>query len=140
MNVDAVVVTYNSENYIRPCLDSLQKAGANIVIVGQWLSRRHLENHPRGVPPRSASSLRAKILDMARQINLGAAQAKLRPAFLSRMRIRFFPEGSVHGPCQLLWQNTLRSESPAPQQLFPDGVWQRSYGEVQGVWEVTQAF
>jgi N-acetylglucosaminyl-diphospho-decaprenol L-rhamnosyltransferase len=132
LDFETVVVTYNSVGHIRPCLRSLQPACTGIVVVDNGSS-----DNTQSVVQEEFPAVRlipaGRNLGYGKALNLGIAQT--RSSFVVAANAdTIFPESSL----QLL-ARFLASHSTVgvvgPQELFPDGSWQRSYGDVPGVCE-----
>jgi N-acetylglucosaminyl-diphospho-decaprenol L-rhamnosyltransferase len=128
----AVVVTYNSAEHILPCLASLRKACAKTVVVDNG-SR---DETPRLIArefPEVQIICAAENLGYGKALNLGIAQTSS-TFVLAANADTMFPDGSLQALATFLARH-LRVGVAGPQQLFPDGSWQRSYGEVPGIYE-----
>lgn len=130
---EAVVVTYNSSAHIRPCLASLQKNDASIVVV---------DNGSRDATPTIVAHEFPDVRLISAVENLGYGKALNRgiaetnaPFVLAANADTTFPEGSLQSLAQFMQEHS-RVGVVGPQQIFPDGSWQRSYGDVQGIAEI----
>lgn len=129
--IEVVVVTRNSSGHIGACVDSIVEARALPVIVDNGSTDDTLEI----VRSRCAA---AKIittgenLGYGKAINLGFKETNGEFVVLSNPDVVFL-DHSIH---QLI--EFLRTEPTigiaGPQQMFPDRSWQRSYGDLPGIW------
>lgn len=141
LNLAAVIVTYNSASHIRPCLRSLQESGASTVVVDNGSQDGTLDLVRQEFPDVRVVASGAN-LGYGAAINFGVAQLGVSQAesdvFLAANADTVFPEGALQQLAGYL-RDHPRVGIVGPQQLFPDGSWQRSYGDVQGIWEVAKA-
>jgi hypothetical protein len=129
--VEAVVVTFNSEAYIRVCLDSIEKNGAKPIVVDNGSLDGTLNILRQEYP--EVPVLKNPGNGYSRALNIGLSHTKGEFVILSNVDV-IFPEGSISPMVQYL------SKYPevgvvGPQQLTPDHRWQRSYGDIPGPWE-----
>jgi GT2 family glycosyltransferase len=132
---EVVVVTYQSAPYIRPCLRSLRKTGG-IVVVDNDSRDQTREIIAKEFPEVRLISAR-KNLGYARALNLGIAQTSS-PIVVAANADTVFPAGSLERLASFLGEHP-RAGVAGPQQVFPDGSWQRSYGTVHGLCEAVKA-
>jgi hypothetical protein len=132
MNPEAVVVTFNSAAHIRPCLASLGQSGARTVVVDNG-SHDETLNIVRAEFPEVQLVSAGENLGYGKALNLGIAKTGC--AFvLAANADTVFPEGSLQALAKFLQEHPEVGVA-GPQQLFPDGSWQRSYGEVPSIYE-----
>jgi len=128
---EAVVVTYQSAQYVRPCLSSFHNA-ASIVVVdndSQDGTCDIIANEFPGVRLISA----AANLGYGKALNLGISQTSS-PIVVAANADTIFTEGALETLAKFM-RGHPRVGVAGPQQLFPDGSWQRSYGDVHGLCE-----
>lgn len=132
VNLEAIVVTYNSALHIRACLLSLQQAGVRTVVVDNGSQDETLAVVAEEFP--QVRLIQAgENLGYGRALNVGVAETTS-PFILAANADTSFPSGSLEKLVQFLAENP-RVGVAGPQQVFPDGKWQRSYGEVPGLKE-----
>lgn len=132
LHFEAVIVTYNSAEYIRPCLASLQKAGARIVIVDNSSFDETVSIIGKEFPEVRLISAKEN-LGYGKGLNLGIAKTSS-PIILAANADTVFSEDSLQALAKFL-EDHPRAGVAGPQQLFPDGSWQRSYGDIHGICE-----
>jgi N-acetylglucosaminyl-diphospho-decaprenol L-rhamnosyltransferase len=131
MEIEALVVTHNSAKHIVPCLDSLQANGATPIVVDT-------ESTDSTVRLVSEQSPRVKLIQAGRNVgygkalNLGFGQMTGDYVLLSNSDVVYLPS-SVRRMVEFLEKNT-NVGLVGPQQVFPDGTWQWSYGDLPGIW------
>ena len=131
----AVVVTHNSASHIRLCLASLRQASACTVVVDNGSHDETLNIVGAEFPEVELVSA-GENLGYGKALNLGIAKTGC--AFvLAANADTVFPEGSSQALAKFLEEHP-RVGVAGPQQLFPDGSWQRSYGEVPSMYEAIQ--
>jgi N-acetylglucosaminyl-diphospho-decaprenol L-rhamnosyltransferase len=127
---EVVVVTYNSAKHIPTCLESIAANGARALIVDNSSTDETLAIVREHFP--EATVLPAgENLGYARAMNLGFAQTQGEFVVFSNADVVYDPEAI---PCLVAF---LRKHPEVgitgPQQTFPDGSWQRSYGDLPGL-------
>lgn len=132
LKLEAVVVTYNSADHVRPCLSSLERSGAAIVVVDNG-SRDETLSIIRSEFPQVQLILASENPGYGTALNLGIARTNA-PFVLAANPDTVFPEGELHALTQFLAEHS-RVGVVGPQQVFPDGSWQRSYGDVPGIYD-----
>lgn len=136
MNSTAVIVTYNSAAHIRPCLHSLQLNTGRTVVVDNGSQDSTLEiikTEFRDVKLIEAG----ENLGYGAALNLGIREASS-PFVLGANADTVFRAGSLEQMAEFLAENP-RVAIVGPQQVFPDGSWQRSYGDVPGLKEAVKS-
>jgi N-acetylglucosaminyl-diphospho-decaprenol L-rhamnosyltransferase len=131
-----VVVTYNSAGHIRPCLASLRQAGVHVIAVDNGSCDETLRVIAEEFPEVELVSA-GENLGYGMALNLGIAKTSSE-VVLAANADTVFPEGSLQALARFL-QDHARIGVIGPQQLFPDGSWQRSYGDVPSVYEALKA-
>lgn len=128
----AVIVTYNSAGHIWLCLSSLQNASASIVVVDNGSSDDTVSIIKRDFPGVWLIAANEN-LGYGKALNRGIAETRL-PLVLAANADTVFPQGSMQALADFLAQH-IRVGVAGPQEIFPDGSWQRSYGDVPGIGE-----
>jgi len=129
--VEAVVVTHNSEKHIAPCLDSLLAEGALPVVVDNDSNDSTLRlvtekyPHVRLIPSGGNKGY-------GRSVNTGFQQTQGEFVLLSNSDV-IYPGRSIEILVQFL-KHKPGVGLVGVQQVFPNGKWQRSYGDLPGVW------
>lgn len=131
LRFEAVVVTYQSAQHVRSCLNSLQTAAA-IVVVDNDSHDGTREIIKKEFPEVRLISVGSN-LGYGKALNLGIAKTSS-PIVLAANADTIFPEGSLQALANFL-RGHGRVGVAGPQQVFPDGSWQRSYGDVHGLYE-----
>jgi len=130
-NIELVVVTYNSARHIGPCVDSIRAAGALPVVVDNGSTDDTLEIVRARCPEAKIVAL-AENLGYGKALNAGLREGVGDFVILSNPDV-VFPKGSVVQLVDYLKTNTQVGIA-GPQQVLPDGSWQRSYGNLPGIW------
>jgi N-acetylglucosaminyl-diphospho-decaprenol L-rhamnosyltransferase len=131
MEIEALVVTHNSAKHIVPCLESLQANGARPIVVdtgstdltSQLVSER--SQHVRLIQAGGNVAY-------GKALNVGFGQTVGDYVLLSNSDVVYLPS-SVGQMVEFLEKNSDVG-LVGPQQVFPDGTWQWSYGDLPGVW------
>lgn len=126
----AVVVTYNSAKHIRPCLDSLRASGTGVVVVDNRSQDDTLEI-VRGEYSEACVIVPESNCGYGAAVNLGVAAGSADMILIANADT-VFPAGALSSLVEFLRRNP-RIGIVGPQQVFPDGAWQRSYGRVGGI-------
>lgn len=130
-SVEVVVVTHDSQKHIAPCLDSLKTNGAVAVVVdnesNDSTTRIVSEQYPQVklIPARGN-------LGYGRSVNKGFRETTGEFVLLSNSDVIYLP-GSIQRLVDLLMDNADIG-LVGPQQIFPNGGWQWSYGDLPGLW------
>ncbi len=132
LKIQAVVVTYNSAEHIRPCLRSLHEAGARIVAVDNG-SRDETPAIIQQEFPEIHLVVAKKNLGYGAALNLGVTKTSS-PLVLLANADTVFPAGAIEAFVNFFAVHP-RVGVAGPQQLFPDGSPQRSYGAIPGIAE-----
>lgn len=135
MNPDAVIVTFNSAPLIRPCLRSLHEAGARIVAVDND-SRDDTRTIIQREFPEVHLLAAEKNLGYGPAINFGVTKTSS-PLVLIANADTVFPAGAIEAFGNFFAAHPKVGVA-GPQQLFPDGSAQRSYGAIPGIAEGLQ--
>jgi GT2 family glycosyltransferase len=131
MCTDVIVVTFNNALDIRACISSILANGANPVVVDNGSSDNTLQilaSEFCDVPVYSNPQN-----GYARAANIGFANTRSDIIVLSNADV-IFPEGTI----TRLTEFTMNHQSIGvlgPQQIYPDGSWQRSWGPSTGFGE-----
>lgn len=132
LQFQAVVVTYNSAAHIRPCLTSLLQAGVRVVVIDN-------NSYDETVPiiekefPETTVVCAGRNLGYGAALNLGIAKTKSK-FVLAANADTMFPAGALQTLAEFLRVHP-RTGVAGPQLIFADGRWQRSYGDVPGIYE-----
>lgn len=132
VNIHAVVVTYNSADHIRPCLRSLQEESARIVAVDNGSRDETLKIIQREFPEVHLVAAE-KNLGYGPAINSGVTKTSS-PLVLLANADTVFPAGAIDAFVNFFAAHP-KVGIAGPQQLFPDGSAQRSYGTIPGIAE-----
>jgi len=129
--IEAVVVTHNSEGHIAACLDSLRAEGAVPIVVDNDSTdstvRLVREQYP-GVKTVTSSGNRG----YGTSVNAGFRETQGEFVLLSNSDV-VYPGRSLNGLVEFL-NNNPDVGVVGVQQIFPSGKWQRSYGDLPGLW------
>lgn len=130
--VAVVLVTHNSSCFIGPCLDSLVPSGAEIIVVDNESTDETLSIIQRYPKVRLIPS--GGNLGYGKAINLGAKQTQSTRKYLilSNPDV-IYREDSV-ATLVLFLKSRPEVGITAPRQVSPSEGWQRSYGDVPGIW------
>src|ERR1051326_9136268 len=128
--MEAVGVTYNSEKDAPACLSSVPELRDNLVIVDSGSTDDTLLKVQQSGKAISRL-LKLENCGYARAINAGVAETEGEFVLLSNADV-IYTEGSVEELASYLRQN-LDVGVVGPQLVFPNGAWQRSYGEVPSI-------
>ncbi len=126
-----VVVSYNSAQDIRACLDSILASGCRALVVDNGSSDATLHILATEYPPVNVFTNPAN--GYARAANLGFAHSDSELVIVCNADI-VFPDGSM----RRLFEYLASHEDIGvlgPQQVYPDGSWQRSWGVTTGLGE-----
>ncbi|MFZ1133847.1 MAG: glycosyltransferase family 2 protein [Candidatus Korobacteraceae bacterium] len=127
--INVVVVTYNSAADIVPCLRSIGQNGAVPVVVDNGSTDDTLALVRRECP--SCVIVSSPANGYARAINLGAQRCSGDFMAFSNADV-VFPPGSLLALTRFVERNPSVGVA-GPQQVFPDGAWQRSWGVTPGI-------
>jgi len=129
--VEVVVVTRNSAGHIGPCIDSIVAQGGRPIVVDNGSTDRTLDI----VRSRCSSAgiiATDENLGYAKAINRGFKETSGEFVILSNPDVIYLDD-SIHKLVEFLRQNPQIGIA-GPQQMFPDRSWQRSYGDLPGIW------
>lgn len=131
MRIEALVVTHNSAGHIVACVDSLWANGAVPIVVdtGSTDSTSQLVAE---CSPNVKLILAGRNVGYGRALNLGFRHTLGNCVLLSNSDVVYLPS-SIRRMEEFLEQNPDVG-LVGPQQLFPDGSWQWSYGDLPGIW------
>ena len=129
--IDVVVVTRNSARHIGPCLESAIAEGARPIVVDNGSTDDTLEV-VRSTCPDARIIETGENLGYGKAMNVGFRETRGEFVILSNPDILFLP-GSIVGLIDYLVKNA-RVGVVGPQQMFPNRSWQRSYGDLPGLW------
>ncbi len=129
--VAVVVVTFNSAADIGPCLESVVRNGCVPVVVDNGSTDRTLEIVRQMCP--DCCIVNNPLNGYARAINLGVARCVNKILVLSNADV-IYPDGSIERMATYL-KNNPNVGLLGPQQVYPDGSWQRSWGFTPGLKE-----
>lgn len=127
-NVNIIIINYNGKQITENCINSLlniQFPQKNIIISDNASSDNSPE-YLKKLFPELKMAVNKKNLGYAGAINSGAALADKDYLILSNNDI-IFQENSIQQLIGFL-RNNENAGCIAPQQMFPDGAWQRSGG------------
>ena len=134
-SLEAVVVTYNSAAHVRACLGSLAGQGTSVLVIDNGSNDGTL-----GIVDREFPAVRtivsAENCGYGKALNLGIARTHSEFVLVANADT-VFPAGAVHALASFL-ETSPRAGVVGPQQVFPDGKWQRSYGRIPGIVEALQ--
>ena len=128
---DVVVVTFNSARDIHNCVTSILLDGAKPIVVDNGSTDTTLDILAREFP--QVQVLLNPDNGYARAANIGIASASGEHVILSNADV-VYPPGSIARLVEYL-DSHPQIGALGPQQVFPDGSWQRSWGRVTGTRE-----
>jgi N-acetylglucosaminyl-diphospho-decaprenol L-rhamnosyltransferase len=129
--VEVVVVTRNSGGHIGPCVESIVKGGALPIIVDNGSMDDTLEI-ARSRCPEAKIIATGENLGYGKAMNLGFKETSGDFVILSNPDVVFLGD-SISQMVEFLKKNPGIGVT-GPQQMFPDRSWQRSYGDLSGLW------
>jgi N-acetylglucosaminyl-diphospho-decaprenol L-rhamnosyltransferase len=129
--IEIVIVTRNSAEHIGACVDSIMAAGAVPIVVDNNSIDNTLEI-VRSHCPSAKIIAAAENLGYGRAMNLGFKEALGEFVILSNPDVIFLDRSIFHLIDYL--RKNPRIGIVGPQQMFPDRSWQRSYGDLPGIW------
>jgi N-acetylglucosaminyl-diphospho-decaprenol L-rhamnosyltransferase len=127
--VAVIIVTYNSDRFIRPCLASLAQSGADVIVVDNGSvddTKQIVRDHPQVKLIEASSNL-----GYGKAINLVALRIEHPYLVLSNADV-IYGKDTVAGLISLLKANPEVGVT-APQQVSPAGDWQLSYADAPGI-------
>jgi N-acetylglucosaminyl-diphospho-decaprenol L-rhamnosyltransferase len=131
MEIEALVVTHNSSGHIAACVDSLRANGAVPIVVDTGSADSTCQLAAGRDPFVKVIQAGANV-GYGRALNLGFNHTAGEYVLLSNSDVVYLPS-SVTRLVEFLEQNPDVG-LVGPQQLFPDGSWQWSYGDLPGIW------
>lgn len=129
--VEVVIVTRNSADYIGACIQSVLVCGAFPVVVDNGSTDNTVEI-VRSVCPDALIVQTGQNLGYGKAMNLGFQKTTGEFVVLSNADVVFLKD-SIGSLTEYLEKNSKVAVA-GPQQVYPDGTWQRSYGNLPGVW------
>ena len=129
--IEVVIVTHNSSQYIGPCVDSILAARALAIIVDNG-STDDTVQIVRSHSPELRIITTGENLGYGRAMNLGFKETKGHFVILANPDVVFLDD-SIRQLVGFLEKNPRIGVS-GPQQMFPNRSWQRSYGNLPGIW------
>jgi hypothetical protein len=130
-SVEVVVVTHNSARHIGPCVDSIVAAAALPVVVDNG-STDETVDIVRSKSREARVIAAGENLGYGKAMNLGFRETRGHFVVLSNPDVVFLAD-SISRMVEFLEKNP-RIGITGPQQMFPNGSWQRSYGDLPGIW------
>jgi len=129
--VEIVVVTTNSARHIGPCVESIMAAGAVPIIADNGSSDGTLEVARSRCPGVKVVALGENV-GYGQAMNQGFKETAGDIVILSNPDVVYLPD-SIPRMVEFLRKDP-RIGITGPQQMFPDRSWQRSYGDLPGIW------
>jgi GT2 family glycosyltransferase len=130
-HTEVVIPTHNSSRHIGPCVKSIAVAGALPVIVDNRSTDNTLEI-VRSLSPGARIIVTEENFGCCRSLNVGFAETRGDFVILSNPDVVFLDD-SISQMTEFLRKNQNVGVT-GPQQTFPDRSWQRSYGDLPGIW------
>lgn len=130
--LEVVVVTHNSARHIGPCVESICAANARPIIVDNGSTDDTLaivELKSAGI---ALIIPTGENLGYGRAMNIGFKQTTGEFVILSNPDVVFL-DGSIGYMVEFLKSNP-RVGILGVQEVFSNGTWQRSYGDLPGIW------
>jgi N-acetylglucosaminyl-diphospho-decaprenol L-rhamnosyltransferase len=129
--VEVVIVTRNSAGHVSACVDSVVAEGGLPIVVDNASTDDTLEIvSARSRQPRIIAS--SENLGYGKALNLGFKETKGDLVILSNPDVVFLPN-SIHRMAEFVRKNPKIGVT-GPQQMYPNLRWQRSYGDLPGIW------
>lgn len=131
IGLDVVIVTRNSARHIGACIESIVSTGCFPIVVDNGSTDDTLDivraksGEARIIPT-------GENLGYGKAMNLGFTQTTGEFVVLSNPDVIFL-KNSIPQMLQYT-KSHARLAVVGPQQMFPDRSWQRSYGELPGLW------
>lgn len=129
---DVVIITYNNVRHIGACLDSLQPAPGRTIVVDNASTdgtAELVEAHDADVELVRMPENQG----YAGAVNAGVDRVAAEAVIVANADVEF-RSGCIEGLTRVL-ESERAVAVAGPQQVFPDGRWQRSYGRVPGAGE-----
>jgi N-acetylglucosaminyl-diphospho-decaprenol L-rhamnosyltransferase len=130
-HIEVVIVTHNSSGHIGSCVESVVAAGALPVIVDNGSTDNTLDI-VRSRCPGAKIIATGENLGCGRALNVGFKETTGDFVILSNPDVVFL-DYSISKMTEFLRKNQKVGVT-GPQQMFPDRSWQRSYGDLPGIW------
>jgi GT2 family glycosyltransferase len=130
-SVEVVIVTRNSAGHIGPCVESILAQGGLPIVVDNGSADATLEIVREKCPEARIVATKEN-LGYGKAINLGFHKTKGEIVILSNPDVVYLA-GAIPRMVEFLNTNA-RVGCVGPQQIFPDGNWQKSYGDLPGIW------
>jgi GT2 family glycosyltransferase len=128
---EVVLVTRNSAGHIGACVDSIVDANALPVVVDNGSTDETLQI-VRSRCPGAKIIATGENLGYGRAMNRGFKETTGEFVVLSNPDVVFLQD-SIGRMAEFLESNPTIGIT-GPQQMFPDRTWQRSYGDLPGIW------
>ncbi len=129
--LEVVVVTRNSRSHIGPCVDSIVAGGALPIIVDNGSTDETLEI-VRARCPEAQIIATGENPGYGKSLNLGFRETTANFVILSNPDVVYLGD-SIRQMAEFLEKNP-KVGLTGPQQMFPNRTWQRSYGDLPGIW------
>lgn len=130
--IEAVIVTYNSAMHIRPCLTSLELNNADTVVVDNG-SKDETVAILKAEFPSVRVIASGENLGYGKALNRGIQETDSEFVLVANADT-VFPDHSLQKLVDFL-HGRQDVGVAGPQQIFPDGAWQRSFGELPSLWQ-----
>ena len=131
MGIEALIVTHNSAGHIAACMDSLRANGAVPLVVDTGSNDSTIQLAAERTPTVKLIQAGTNV-GYGRALNLGFRQTVGEYVLLSNSDVVYLPS-SIRVMEEFL-ENNPDVGLVGPQQVFPDGSWQWSYGDLPGIW------
>ena len=130
-HIEVVIVTYNSAGHIGACIESIVAAGGWPIVVDNGSTDDTLEI-VRSKSRNARIIATGENLGYGKAMNLGFKETTGGILILSNPDVVYLGD-SIFQMVEFL-KNNPRIGITGPQQMFPNRSWQRSYGDVPGIW------
>lgn len=134
--IEIVIISYNTCQLVCNCIDSINKTAGNLnceITVFDNNSSDNTIEHLTIHNPKVKLLKSDKNLGYAKSINMSVAESIADFIIVTNSDVEFH-ENSIEALTSFLTMNPTVGVV-GPQQEFPDGTWQRSYGFIPGVKE-----
>lgn len=133
--ISVIIITYNSGKYIRRCIESLcgQKMinDIELIVVDNGSQDDTLKIIEKEIDRDIEVIMNEKNVGYSGAINTGKRATNARLLVISNADVEFQSD-TLNMLVNYMYQHPDIGVS-GPQQVFPDGRWQRSYGDVPGL-------
>ncbi len=132
--VDIVIISYNSRKLTENCINSLINGNESLIkkiILVDNASQDDTVSVIKKKYPSIELILNSENLGYAKAVNIGIKYTNTEIVIISNSDI-IYPPGSVQSMVQYI-NKSLEIGCIAPQQIYPNGAWQRSYGFYPGL-------